>query len=118
MSNVTENVTGFGSNYLQAPELLRPTEDDTVGVARLSSPSDIYALGMTILETVTGRLPFDESKNDLALMVKITRGDLPNRPNEFSAETRFGDARWALLTNCWSMEPMDRPLVDQVFGQV
>ncbi|KAG9090951.1 hypothetical protein FS749_000169 [Ceratobasidium sp. UAMH 11750] len=63
-----------------APEILR-------GSPR-STQADVYALAMTILEIITGRVPFHEICSDLSVIIAVVQLDeLPPRPPEFIEPT-------------------------------
>ncbi|KAG9088030.1 ATP binding [Ceratobasidium sp. UAMH 11750] len=72
--------------------------------------SDIYALGMTILETVTSKIPYAEKADVAVISAVLTRKELPMKPNDVMLlKDEQGDILWALLVSCWSHEPNDRP---------
>ncbi|KAG8761765.1 hypothetical protein FRC11_013221, partial [Ceratobasidium sp. 423] len=74
----------------QAPELLD-------GSGERSEAADIYALGMTMLEIMSGELPYAE-KPDLAVMSLVQRGKHPERPEDnIPPSSRDGDKFWKLL---------------------
>lgn len=103
-----------------APELLeggpRTTESDIwawghlVWEARpsihtvLREPSLIFTC-----QIMTGRLPFDETTNPAALILKIVRGEIPT----LAAEQAFDHypALAGLLQRCWKQNPLDRPRI-------
>jgi len=74
---------------------------------RATMESDCYALGMVILEVLTGQPPFPRH-DDLAVVKKIVNGKRPKRPKEAEA-VWFTDALWGMLEQCWSPKPHDRP---------
>ncbi|KIO20720.1 hypothetical protein M407DRAFT_29659 [Tulasnella calospora MUT 4182] len=43
--------------------------------------SDIWALGWICWEAITGNFPFDK-ENDVAVVLRITKGDLPTVEND------------------------------------
>ncbi|KAF8606250.1 kinase-like protein [Ceratobasidium sp. AG-I] len=96
-----------------APELI---SEDSSGI---SKESDVYALGMTILEIITGKVPF-AGKTDHAVMVAVTRrNETPQRPDGFiPAESTNGDALWALLERCWAFRPQERPRVSEIVNNM
>ncbi|KAG8793743.1 hypothetical protein FRC12_001753 [Ceratobasidium sp. 428] len=84
-----------------APEILRG--------GKHSAEADMYALGMTILETFTGKAPHFE-KNDRAVIQAITRHENPERPQEsIPTSSVWGDSLWDLLVQCWDNVPERRP---------
>ena len=68
----------FDVNFM-APELLKKNE--------LNEKSDIYSLGMTILEMITLEIPFSEIKNKEELFNSISEGKLPNALNKLKEES-------------------------------
>ncbi|KAG8704643.1 hypothetical protein FRC08_002118 [Ceratobasidium sp. 394] len=88
-----------------APELL----DETV---KSSKEADIYALGMTILETITGEIPY-AGRTDCNVMVAVAvKKELPTRPESMGFEL------WNILLECWRREPLARPTATSVFLSV
>ncbi|CAE6422254.1 unnamed protein product [Rhizoctonia solani] len=91
-----------------APELLG---DD----GPKSASADVYALGMTILEVITGKQPFEHIRGDLAVIGALSRGENPRRPeSEISKASSQGDKLWDLLQLCWKAAPQDRPSAEDV----
>ncbi|KAH7317469.1 kinase-like domain-containing protein [Rhizoctonia solani] len=88
------------------------------GEARPNPMSDIYSLGMTILEIITGEVPFSgwSSKALLARLViagSAQPGDIagprPKRPICCIPHTEKGDHIWNLLDGCWHEVSEKRP---------
>ncbi|KAF8603021.1 kinase-like protein [Ceratobasidium sp. AG-I] len=96
----TTSSSGLSTRWT-APELLE-------GRTPRSFEADVYALGMTILEVITGLPPYHD-KSDSAVMyaVGIKRAH-PPRPDTIPATTQRGNALWALLLRCWAYEPEAR----------
>ncbi|KAJ1310557.1 hypothetical protein OPQ81_007287 [Rhizoctonia solani] len=91
-----------------APEIL----EETTGT---SFEGDIYALGMTILEAITGEVPYFETVNESALVLKIARQEHPVRPEaKIPLDDEKPNLLWSLLTKCWSYDPQNRPLITEV----
>ncbi|KAG8777966.1 hypothetical protein FRC12_000099 [Ceratobasidium sp. 428] len=86
-----------------APEVLE-------GQVTHSIPADIYTLGMTILETITGELPWS-GKADAAVMAAVmVKKSHPERPLEhIPVKCEHGDTLWSMLRKCWAYNPGDRP---------
>ncbi|KAG9076069.1 hypothetical protein FS749_012191, partial [Ceratobasidium sp. UAMH 11750] len=112
----TTNIGGGTSRWM-APELLRG-EDSAGNLADRSAPADVFALGMTILEVVTGYLPYAERKSEAFVTLAVVKGILPERPVQLSSDTRFGDERWELLKDCWNMEPGLRPTARDIINRM
>ncbi|KAG8718561.1 hypothetical protein FRC08_004977 [Ceratobasidium sp. 394] len=127
--NQTPMITDFGNAVLQqgtlvftetinapnftprwtAPELM----DDEV---RQSREADVYALGMIILELITGKVPY-YYKSSIAALVKTMLVDkaIPKRPEEsIPSNSEHGDVLWSLLQRCWDHEPEERPSATEV----
>ncbi|CEL54347.1 putative WD repeat-containing protein alr3466 OS=Nostoc sp, (strain PCC 7120 / UTEX 2576) GN=alr3466 PE=4 SV=1 [Rhizoctonia solani AG-1 IB] len=97
-----------GSIRWVAPELL--LEDSDKGKS-----SDVYALGMTILEIFTGTVPYyPECPRDFQVLLAIQQGILPTRPTNQLPEDAKGNRAWYLLEKCWGREPDTRPLAEEV----
>ncbi|KAG8729676.1 hypothetical protein FRC11_008227 [Ceratobasidium sp. 423] len=95
----------------QAPEILLGTTGPT-------READVYALGMTILEILTGNVPYAQLKTDIAVMNHVVwKKELPPRPMDALPSTSVaGDDIWDSLIACWSSEPAKRPSANVVQG--
>ncbi|KAG9076409.1 hypothetical protein FS749_011816 [Ceratobasidium sp. UAMH 11750] len=93
-----------------APEILE-------GSSLCSMEADVYALGMTILETITGNVPYF-GKGDHAVMFAVgVKQELPARPEDtIPSDSKLGDALWSLLVSCWLRQPEKRPTAGKVAG--
>ena len=91
-----------------SPELLDP---DHFGLesSQPTKPSDCYALGMVILEVLSGQKPFTRYQN-LTVMRRVMEGERPERP----CGVWFTDDLWRTLELCWSPLPQERPPVDVI----
>ncbi|KDN46658.1 hypothetical protein RSAG8_04038, partial [Rhizoctonia solani AG-8 WAC10335] len=100
--------TGWTTRW-GAPELLQE-------VFLPCKESDVYALGMTILEAITGQLPFAD-KQEMAVMLAVCfKQETPTRPTaQIPANSRHGDKLWKLLCRCWSRLE-ERPSAAEVRG--
>ncbi|KAG9127555.1 hypothetical protein FRC07_012300 [Ceratobasidium sp. 392] len=96
-----------------APELF--TED-----VQRSFEADIYAMGMTMLEIITGDVPFRELKAAHSVSWAIVKErrtpkvpELQTKPVTRQATIMLEVQRW-----CWEYDPMDRPTARQVASLV
>ena len=94
-----------------SPELLDPDRFG-LGDGRPTKYSDCYALGMVILEVLSGRPPFSNYHNFI-VMRKIVEGERPSRP-EGEEGVWFTKDLWDMLERCWSPQPEGRPAIDTV----
>ncbi|CAE6436762.1 unnamed protein product, partial [Rhizoctonia solani] len=99
--------TRLGSTRWTAPEMLCEQPQRT-------RQSDVYALGMTMLEIFTGKVPYPECRHDFVVLKKIESGTLPARPMEVLGDDSKGNLMWELLLSCWRRNPSDRPSAGQV----
>lgn len=94
-----------------APELIRGEES-------FSFEADMFALGMTILEIITGSVPYSRL-NDFGVMYAIAEGRLPERPEDsIPTKSKHGDLLWSILTRCWEREAKSRPSASVVRDQM
>jgi len=92
-----------------SPEILNP---DLFGFkdSRPTKESDYYALGMVVLEVLSGQPPFASDK-DFIVMRKVIDGEHPGRP-EGPEASWFTDGLWRMLEQCWAMPPESRPSIE------
>ncbi|CAE6383894.1 unnamed protein product [Rhizoctonia solani] len=94
---------GLGSLRWAAPELLLEEEP------RKTTRSDVYALGMTMLEVFSGEVPYSECRQSFRVLVTLQQGKVPARPVERLKNDNQGNAMWQLLLRCWSRDVSERP---------
>ncbi|KAH7338808.1 kinase-like domain-containing protein [Rhizoctonia solani] len=100
---------GGGTLRWMAPELVIDEEP-----IERNKMTDIYALGMTFLETITGAFPYSECHRDAQIYGKLARREHPKRSGEhFPANVR-GNTTWELLVQCWDYDPPSRPIASRV----
>jgi len=79
--------------------------------------SDVYSFAMLILECMTEKVPFYEHSRDAAVIhARISKRKNPPRPDGRSPRNRVSDDLWKLMGHCWSLEPSDRPTMEQVYS--
>ncbi|CUA78457.1 Phytosulfokine receptor 1 [Rhizoctonia solani] len=131
--NGTPMLSDFGNSVLCDQSLLL-TQTTTQGCisARWTAPeildgsiscsyaADIYALGMTLLEVITGKPPFCHLSREQAVYHAIAfKKEIPARPESFiPSNSRDGEAFWSLLVACWAYEPEKRPLAADTQSRV
>lgn len=108
----TISFTGtLGNNFSlrwTAPEMLGESGSPT-------RAADVYALGMTILETITGQVPFSNLRDVNTLIAAVHKRKTPKRPeDEIPSQSICGNILWALLMSCWAYNPELRPSAAQV----
>ena len=94
-----------------SPELLHPERFG--GDGRPTRSSDCYALGMTVYEVLTGKIPFSQYKNDYAAVGMVLEGKRPELPQGAVGEW-FTDDVWGILGRCWEAKPNDRPSIEDL----
>ncbi|CAE6429598.1 unnamed protein product [Rhizoctonia solani] len=86
-----------------APEIISEVTD------RSTFKTDVFSLGMTILEVMTGMVPFHDT-NQATVVLKLVTGAHPPRPEaHIPTGNERADLLWALLVDCWALKPEDRP---------
>lgn len=103
--------TGGGTVRWMAPELnLHQGENDSNNPPVMrNKQTDVYALGMTMLETITGEVPYPHIIYDTGIIFALIRKQLPKRPQELSGPEERASHIWALLVTCWDHDPSARP---------
>ncbi|KAG8956069.1 hypothetical protein FRC03_010981 [Tulasnella sp. 419] len=71
--------------------------------------SDIWSLGCTVVELLTGRPPYAEIRNSVSVMWKIVTEDSPPLPEGCSEELQD------FLNSCFQKDPAKRPSADVLF---
>ncbi|CEL59832.1 Vegetative incompatibility protein HET-E-1 OS=Podospora anserina GN=HET-E1 PE=4 SV=1 [Rhizoctonia solani AG-1 IB] len=103
-----------GTVRWMAPELLLSTDDDSEQSVKRTKQTDVYALGMTFLETITGQVPYPGQESDYSVFSALQRHERPERPKELIGDNTKQGTLWKLMLWCWDFEPSSRPGVDYV----
>ncbi|KAJ8595364.1 kinase-like protein [Rhizopogon salebrosus TDB-379] len=116
-AKVLEDVTGVNftmsagvsnSQRWLAPELCRDN-------GMLTTQSDIFAYGMTILEIMTHNVPWHTIRHTTHVIIKLSKGEMPPRPKDpAAAERGLDDNLWWLIQKCWSTNAEERPSTKDV----
>ncbi|KAK4760119.1 hypothetical protein SAY87_023250 [Trapa incisa] len=85
-----------GTPYWMAPEVVRPKK---LGYGRAA---DIWSLGCTVLEMLTGKIPYSNLEWMQAIF-KIGRGEPPPIPDTLSIDAKD------FILKCLQVNPSDRP---------
>ncbi|QRV95989.1 Serine/threonine-protein kinase [Ceratobasidium sp. AG-Ba] len=84
-----------------APELFKDN--------KYSDKTDVYALGMTILEIITGRVPWAGKSVFMLIYSTTVEKANPDRPTEYVPTGSIqGEILWSILRSCWRFEPEKR----------
>ncbi|KAK1228999.1 hypothetical protein PQX77_007952 [Marasmius sp. AFHP31] len=88
-----------GTLRWMAPELLAENVTAT-------KESDIYAFACVCYEILTSLPPFHECKNDGAVIIQVSLGKRPSRPEDLPNSL---SVVWDLMEVCWQEDPSLRP---------
>ncbi|CAE6461817.1 unnamed protein product [Rhizoctonia solani] len=103
----TANPNIVGTMRWMAPEMFTPNSAH-------SREADIYALGMTTLEIMTGRVPFSQYDHDFQVIRAVALGEKPTFPQELASKPKL----WGLLNKCWDLVPRERPTANHILKEV
>ncbi|KIP03895.1 hypothetical protein PHLGIDRAFT_121171 [Phlebiopsis gigantea 11061_1 CR5-6] len=78
--------------------------------------SDVWSVGMVMLEVLTGRKPFDYVNADILIYSHVGKdGVRPTRPGN---NEQISDDAWRLMEDCWATNPEDRPKMREVHARL
>ncbi|KAK1430240.1 hypothetical protein QVD17_12840 [Tagetes erecta] len=93
-----------GTPFWMAPEVVNNKKNKGYGPA-----ADIWSLGCTVLEMLTGQVPYSHLEGMQALF-RIGSGELPDIPKTLSIEARD------FILKCLQVNPNDRPIAAQLLN--
>ncbi|THU90223.1 kinase-like protein [Dendrothele bispora CBS 962.96] len=96
----------IGTVPWSAPELSNPDI-----LSPNTTASDIYALGCTMYEILSGRIPFSHIRISTAIIFHVLSGKRPQRPED---NETISDEIWQLIEACWAQESTTRPSATEV----
>ncbi|KAG8871013.1 hypothetical protein FRB97_009184 [Tulasnella sp. 331] len=96
----SSGLKGMGSMRWMAPELLN---GDTKTTA-----SDMYAFGMTIVEILTGNVPFPDLHHPSPIIIAVLGGRRPPLEPIYRGKQSLR-AFWDIVVLCWTAEREERP---------
>jgi serine/threonine protein kinase len=105
------NSLGFSVRWL-AVELVRSLESDS-SFLRFTPSTDVYSFGSTMLEVLTGRVPYHNRQRDVQVIMDIYQGARHQRE-----DTKISIPLWDFMEHCWSETPDDRPYSNQLVRQL
>ena len=104
----------LGTVSFMAPELLYSAK---FGLEKglPSKEADIYALGMTVYQVLTGKWPF-YPKREAEVTHAVIFGERPPKP-ENAEEIGMTEAVWELIRECWREDRTERPVISEILGR-
>jgi len=103
---------------MNPPELANLSEDDAEEIKDNNDPvvfftkaSDIYAFAMLMIEVFTGKIPFNNKKNDSSVIFSVLGGKRPEMPSFLEKN----ECLEALVKRCWDQDPSKRPNANEVY---
>ncbi|KAG8988781.1 hypothetical protein FRB94_000419 [Tulasnella sp. JGI-2019a] len=106
IDNTFSGLKVIGSARWKSPELIDNEQSQTI-------KTDIYALGMTIVEVLTGQEPFPRLRVRCKVYKTVSEGHRP----PFEPLSRNGKdvtPLWELAACCWGAEPECRPTAAEI----
>ncbi|KIO21325.1 hypothetical protein M407DRAFT_80495, partial [Tulasnella calospora MUT 4182] len=95
---------------------LRWAPPEVVNGATASLPSDIWSAGWVCWEIMTNQVPFPELYSAGGIVLEVIQGEVPSAREDaqLSQITRL----CGLMTDCWELDPSERPNVAQCQNEV
>ncbi|XP_010244478.1 PREDICTED: mitogen-activated protein kinase kinase kinase 2-like [Nelumbo nucifera] len=101
VDQVSESMSIAGTPVFMAPEVARGDEQ--------GFPADVWAIGCTVIEMATGRLPWSDASDPVSALYRIAfTEDTPELPNCLSEQAKD------FLSKCLRRDPKDRWTISQL----
>ncbi|CAA7057736.1 unnamed protein product [Microthlaspi erraticum] len=94
-----------GTPFWMAPEVINPKRTDGYG-----SSADIWSLGCTVLEMLTGKIPYCDLENPVQALFRIGRGVLPEIPDTLTPDSQD------FILKCLKVNPEERPTAAELLN--
>ncbi|KAF8594757.1 kinase-like protein, partial [Ceratobasidium sp. AG-I] len=116
----TLKLTDFGLTMMHEPLVRFSTTDPGGGTYRWMAPelaqdetsrskeADIYALGMTMLQLFTGKIPFPEIRSDMTIISEVMMGGRKPECPTGLIQTLRDQHLWNIFASCWVRDPANR----------
>ncbi|KAG6828314.1 hypothetical protein H0H92_008429 [Tricholoma furcatifolium] len=107
LSSILPGFRGGTPRY-QAPELFKEEYN--------TKATDIYAIGCVAYEVFTGQKPFSEVSNIPGVVIRVSQGYRPKRPDNNPSWTAWGltEDLWTMVQGCWKADPVERPTIEGI----
>ncbi|KAG9313050.1 Pkinase-domain-containing protein [Chiua virens] len=89
------------NNVAGTPNWMAP---EVIELKGASPKSDIWSLGCTVIELLTGRPPYGDITNSMTVMFRIVEDEMPPLPDDDCSE-----ALQDFLQQCFHKDPLQRP---------
>ncbi|KAG9124307.1 hypothetical protein FRC07_012077 [Ceratobasidium sp. 392] len=94
-----------------SPERLNNGDEMVATIA-----SDVWALGCTLYEVLSTRLPYSTYNHDVEVAYMIKSGVKPGNQGELQISDLF--YLWSVIEDCWSTSPEERPPSYEVLTKI
>lgn len=122
LSSLFENLTSSkslsdsgalnGSVRWMAVELVCSLGEEN-GVIRFTPKTDVYSFGSTMLEILSGKVPYYTRRLDAQVIMDIYKGVRHRRE-----ETGISLMHWQLMERCWADIPEERPSSETIVREL
>lgn len=96
-----------GTPHWMAPEVIRGTQMTTGWMN-----ADVWSLGCTVVEMITGKVPYSAYENPMTAMYRIASGEIPSLGNDLEVSS----ALRSFVEYCCANDPNERPAVGNLIA--